>query len=276
MSYGRAQLPTIDFANARYVLSFGADFLGTWNSPVAQAVGYGRLRTGRPGVRGAFVQVESRMSQTGANADQWVPVTPGTEGVLALGIANVIMNAKLRAAGDAGAAGALVDGWSGGLTDYTPEAVEKITGVEARRIERIAREFAETRPSVAIVGGTPLAHTNGLFNAVAVNALNALVGAVEQPGGIFFTPQMNLGSAASGADAGGFRLQPEGAGTHIGDAQVLLLDGANPVFTTPGAWKVRDALLKVPYIASFGSFLDETSALSDLILPDHSFLESWV
>ena len=276
MSFGRQQLPTIDFANARYVLSFGADFLGTWNSPVAQAVGYGRMRQDRPGVRGAFVQIESRMSQTGANADQWVPVTPGTEGVLALGIAHVIMTGNLRAPGDAGAAGALIDGWAGGLETYTPEAVEKITGVEPRRLERIAREFAEQRPSVAIVGGTPLAHTNGLFNAVAVNALNALVGAVEQPGGLFFTPQMNFGGAAAGADAGGFRLQPEGAGTHIGDAQVLLLDGANPVFTTPSAWKVRDALLKVPYIASFGSFVDDTSALSDLILPDHSFLESWV
>jgi anaerobic selenocysteine-containing dehydrogenase len=58
--------------------------------------------------------------------------------------------------------------------------------------------------------------------------------------------------------------------------QVLLVDGANPVFTTPRAWKVREALEKVPFIVSFGSFLDDTSSLSDLILPDHSFLESWV
>src|SRR6185295_7089388 len=58
--------------------------------------------------------------------------------------------------------------------------------------------------------------------------------------------------------------------------QVLLLDGANPVFATPPGWRIRDALLKVPFIASFGSFIDETSALADLILPDHSFLESWV
>ena len=57
--------------------------------------------------------------------------------------------------------------------------------------------------------------------------------------------------------------------------QALLIDGANPVFATPPAWRVRDALLKVPFIASFGSFLDETSVLADLVLPDHSFLESW-
>jgi anaerobic selenocysteine-containing dehydrogenase len=57
--------------------------------------------------------------------------------------------------------------------------------------------------------------------------------------------------------------------------QVLLVDGANPVFTTPPAWRVREAFEKIPYIVSFSSFLDETTALADLILPDHSFLESW-
>jgi menaquinone reductase, molybdopterin-binding-like subunit len=55
-----------------------------------------------------------------------------------------------------------------------------------------------------------------------------------------------------------------------------LVDGANPVFASPHAWAVKDALMKIPYIVSFGNFIDETSVLSDLILPDHSFLESWV
>jgi len=57
---------------------------------------------------------------------------------------------------------------------------------------------------------------------------------------------------------------------------VLFVDGVNPVFTAPPAWRVRDGLDKVPYIVSFGSFLDETSVMADLILPDHSFLESWM
>jgi len=58
--------------------------------------------------------------------------------------------------------------------------------------------------------------------------------------------------------------------------QVLLIDGANPVYGTPKAWKVRETLMQVPYIVSFGNFIDETSVLADVILPDHSFLESWV
>ena len=72
MSFGRAQLPTFDLAASRYAISFGADFLGTWNSPVAHTAAYGRMRQGRPGIRGSFVQVEPRMSLTGASADEWV------------------------------------------------------------------------------------------------------------------------------------------------------------------------------------------------------------
>jgi len=221
------------------------------------------------------------MTQTGANADEWVPARPGTEGVLALGLANVIIGAKLRPADAAGRAGALVDGWSTGLTAYTPQQVETLTGVAASRIERIARQFAEMRPAVAIIGGPPLAHTNGLFSALAVNALNALVGSVEQPGGVFFTPQINLSAAAklqSVAVPAPPSLDRFAADTMSGGPsapQVLLIDGANPVHTAPGAWRVRDAFEKIPFIASFGSFLDETSILADLILPDHTFLESW-
>jgi anaerobic selenocysteine-containing dehydrogenase len=280
LSFGRDQLPAFDLPNARYVVSFGADFLGTWNSPTAQGYGYGLMRQGRTGIRGMFVQVESRMSQTGANADQWIPVKPGTEGVLALGLANVIMTAKLRPASAGGRAGTLIAGWSSGLTDFAPEQVEQITGVTAARVERLARELVETSPSVAMIGGSPLAHTNGLFNALAVNALNALLGSVEQRGGLFFTPQINLTAAAKGlAGRASAPSSLDRAAAAILDGsfvpQVLLLDGANPVFTSPKGWGVREALTKIPYIASFGSFLDETAALSDLILPDHSFLEGW-
>ena len=101
LSFGYDQLPTFDLAHSSYVISFGADFLGTWNSPVAQSVAYGTMRQNRSGIRGKFVQVESRMSQTGANADEWIAVRPGTEGLVALGLAHVIMSDHLRRAEDA-------------------------------------------------------------------------------------------------------------------------------------------------------------------------------
>lgn len=267
LSFGKAQLPTLDLAESKYVISFGADFLGTWNSPVAQNIGYGQMRQGRPGMRGRFVQVEYRMSQTGANADEWVPVKPGTEGVLALGIAHAIMKSGVRKPGDAGHAGSLVEGWMAGLADYSPAEVEKKTGVAVARIERLAKEFTDQKPALAIIAGAAVAQTNGLFNALAVNALNALVGSVESPGGIFFTPeQQNLGTDTDFAKSSEIGVSP----------QILFVDGANPVFASPKAWKVKEMIAAVPYIVSFGSFIDETSVMADLILPDHSFLESWV
>jgi anaerobic selenocysteine-containing dehydrogenase len=279
LSFGHDQLPTFDLAQSRYVIAFGADFLGTWGSPVAQNAAYGRMRQGRRGLRGTFVQVEPRMSQTGANADEWVPVRPGTEGVLALGLARVLMSSKLRSGATSGRAGALIDGWSSGLAEYSPTEVARRTGVAAARIERLAGEMADQRPAVAIIGGAPLAQTNGLFAALAVNALNALLGNVDEPGGVSFMPQMPLAATnarVSGPDRRSFRTVAAEILADRSPVQLLLVDGANPVFTAPPAWRVRDALSKVPFIASFGSFIDETSALADLILPDHSFLESWV
>jgi len=264
LSFGKKQLPTLDLGESKYVISFGADFLGTWNSPVSQNVAYGHMRQGRPGIRGKFVQVEYRMSQTGANADDWVPVKPGTEGFLALGLAHVIMKSGSRKPADAGVAGALIDGWTNGLPDYTPASVEKKTGVSATRLERIAKEFAEQKPALAFAAGAAVSQTNGLFTALAVNALTALSGSVNTPGGIYFTPGADPEPSGFGKD--GF---PSGV-------QLALIDGANPVFASPKAWKVRETLMQVPYVVSFGNFIDETSALSDLILPDHSFLEAWV
>jgi anaerobic selenocysteine-containing dehydrogenase len=278
VSFGRRQTPTYDLSETRYVISFGADFLGTWGSPVAQSAAYGRMRQGRPGLRGRFVQLEPRMSQTGANADEWVPVKPGTEGVVALGLAHVLIAGRLRPADAAGRAGKAIEGWSAGLADYTPADVERQSGVAASRIERLARELADQRPAVAIIGGAPLAHTNGLFAALAVNALNALLGSVGQPGGVSFMPQIGMSEGVRPRGVEPRTLIKMTADILAADrpaVQALLIDDANPVFTTPPAWRVREALLKVPFIASFGSFIDETSVLADLILPDHSFLESW-
>jgi len=280
--FGYSQLPTYELANSAYVLSFGADFLGTWNSPVAQSVAYGVMRQGHAGRRAKFVQVEARMSLTGANADEWISVRPGTEGALALGLAHVMMREKLKRPQDAGRAGEFVAGWAQGLPDCTSEATEKRTGVAAPRIERIAREMAAHSPAVVIAGGAALAHTNGLTTAFAVSALNALLGSVGKPGGIFFSPQPKRPShfVEFPAPAGSLMkiddfIRPLLEG-NADAAKVLMLFDANPVFATPPNLRVREALEKVPFIASFGSFMDETSILADLILPDHSPLESWL
>ena len=253
ISFGSHQLPTFDLEHSRYVLVFGADFLGTWNSPVAHSAAFGRMKQSTAGQRAKFVHVDARLSQTAANADEFVAIRPGTEGMLALGIARIV--SAQRASGKADAT----------LAEWTPEEVEQRTGVPAAQVERLAKEFASHGPAVAIIGGAPLAHTNGLFNALAVNTLNRAAGSVNQPGGMSFVtqppplPSRGLNELLQGPAA-----------------KVLLIDDVNPVFGSPASWKVADALQRIPFIVSFGSFIDETSALADLLLPDHSFLESWV
>ena len=236
VSFGSHQLPTFDLENARYVISFGADFLGTWNSTVAHSASYGRMRQNGGGGRPKVVHVDARLSQTAASADEFVACKPGTEGLLALAIAG---------------------------EHPVAEAAEK-TGVPAATITRLAKEFSTHGPALAMIGGAPLAHTNGAFHAYAVNRLNLSAKSVNQPGGLSFAPQ---------ASAAATRPLKE-----ILDAapKVLLVDAVNPVFGAPAAWKTADAIKRVPFIVSFGSFVDETSVLADLILPDHSFLESWV
>ena len=276
-SFGVAAMPTVDLSQSNYVISFGADFLGTWNSPVAQSVGYGKMRQGRAGQRGKFVQFEARMSQTGANADEWIACPPGMEGALALALAHVVLGEKLRPANGAGAPGAAIDGWSTGLTDFAPEKIAAQTGINAATITRVAREAAANSPALVLIGDVATAQTNGLFAALAVNALNALLGSVGKPGGIEFSPTAANGSSnAAAADAKtSIRDLVQQINSGAGP-KALLLYGANPVFATPDAWQVKQALQKAPFIASFGSFVDETSILADLILPDSSPLESWV
>jgi menaquinone reductase, molybdopterin-binding-like subunit len=220
--------------------------------------------------------VESRMSQTGANCDEWIPCRPGTEGALALGIAHVILGEK-PAQGAGSRAGSLIAGWSAGLPDYSPEAVEKQTGVPAAVIKRLAHEITQSGSAAAIIGGAPLAHTNGLSNALAVNALESLVDSGRDQGPILgFTPEPQPGNGGSPVQASLASLHAFAQSALSGQQQMLWLYDANPVFSAPPGLRIREALAKIPFIVSFGSFIDETSAQADLILPDHAPLESWL
>ena len=90
--FGEERLPYYDLKNTRYLLSFGADYLGNWISPVHHSLGFGHSRQGRSDIRGRFVQIEPRMSLSGAAADEWIAAKPGTEGILALGLAHHIVS----------------------------------------------------------------------------------------------------------------------------------------------------------------------------------------
>jgi anaerobic selenocysteine-containing dehydrogenase len=268
---GVSRLPAVDFANANFLLSFNANLFETFLSPVRHIYSYGQFRQGRPGVRGKFVHAEPRLSQTAACADEWLPIKPGTEGLLALAMANVIVNEQLHDADFVNQSTSGFAAWSATLAEFAPEKIAPQIDVPAASIQRVAREFAQRRPSVAVGDSRDVASLTSIY------ALNALVGAFGRPGGIllgadeFSGPVPAVQSAQPAPDI-------HSLASAMGSSQVkaLLVFDTNPLFTLPEAEKLRQAIGNVPFVASFASFLDETSVMADLILPSHVTLERWV
>jgi anaerobic selenocysteine-containing dehydrogenase len=267
VSFGMEQLPYYDIKNADMLMSFGADYLGTWISPVHHSLAYGHLRQGRKGRRGKTVQIEPRMSLSGANADEWIAARPGTEGLLALGLAHAIVNQGLYDGSDR-------DDWSNALQGYAPADVAAATDVDEDTILRLAREFGESDAALAIAGGATTAGTSAFASAIAVNTLNILAGNVGQPGGIILN-SVNAFSAAGSKHAGMQQILELVDAMEAGDVDVLLLHDSNPVFALPDASRFRQALDKVPLVVAMSTFHDETTDLADIILPTSSYLESW-
>ncbi len=280
--FGSDILPEFDIQNARYVLSFGADFLGPWLSQVHYSIEYGRFREGdyrarqfRPRQqgtpRGYLVQVEPRMSATGASADEWVWVKPGSEGTLALAIGQVML-----AEGTADANGAQLLGGPTSLNIYSPERVADQVGIPSDRIRQIARAFADQKPALAIAGGTSSTYTNSTEALTAILTLNLIAGNVGRPGGILANP----GPAINGLTVNPKRdtladWQRLTDRIRSGGFQAVLVKDANPVYESPAALRFGESLRNAPFIASFSSFHDETTRMADLILPSNLPLEEW-
>ncbi len=276
--YGVRDLPEHDLANARYLLSFSGDFLETGISPVHYAREYGRMRGDRETIRGKFVHFGPRLSMTAVAADLFLPCAPGTEGFVALGIAHVMVRDLLTA--ETAASGRLAND----LSAYTPEAVERKTGIHAHDIVAAAEEFSRNQPGLAIAGTGAATGPDGAFHCAAVALLNVLAGNVGKPGGVSF-PNRAQSFSKYGSEAA--LLAPPRESGYAGVRAVLekmrggafrmaILSGAtNPAFTLPPSLKFSEALSKVPFVVAFASFLDETTSLADLVLPVPTSLETW-
>jgi anaerobic selenocysteine-containing dehydrogenase len=305
LSQGWNHHAAYDWENTNYLLCFGGAFLEAWQPLVRHLRAYARMRRGRPGRRAKIVQIEPRASVTATKADEWIPISPGTEGALALGIAHVIVRDNAYDQGFVAEHTFGFEDWidetgdehlgfrSLVLRDYAPDRVAGITGVDTETIERIAREFAAARPAVAAgdVGG----YTNSLYSQWAVHTLNALVGSIERPGGTMRQmeppltpwPEIELDEVASQGLA-----QPRADGAGV-DArflaqdiphaltqtpypiEVLFLFHNNPVYDDPPGLDWEDTLKDIPLVVSFSPYLDETSQYADLLLPDCTYLEKW-
>lgn len=250
--FGQPALPFFDLASADMVVSFGTNFLETWLSPVAYTRGYSKMRKGRNNVRGYFVQFEARMSQTGAVADEWIPIQPGSEGLVAQALGELLAEARGRAAS----------------VDILTNFVNSNTGVSLDVLRAVAVRMAAARSPLAVVGGAALAHSSGLQTVKAVLALNA-------GSSSFFLSPLAPGEDAYHRPASAQEMADFVKKMASGAVKALFIHGVNPVFELPKSLGFEAALQNVETVVSFATFPDETALLSDYIFPDHHALESF-
>lgn len=249
-SFGRDELPYYDIHRADLLISFGADYLSGWISPVHHAHGYGQLRQGGP-TRGHVVQIEPRMSVSGANADQWLPARPGSEGLIALALANEI-------------------GDRPDLAAYTLERAATASDLALRDLQGLAARLRSAARPLALAGGAAAHAANGCANAVAVNVLNAVSNAA-----VVANPDAAIGAGAGRRRATFAQLSQLVEDMASGQVKALLIHNCNPVYSLPESLGLRAAIDAVPHVIAISSYIDETSSMADYILTPHASLESW-
>lgn len=259
---GNRALPAYDLTNADVVLSFGADLLGTGPSSVRYGVDYGKFRQQGSGKRGYLVQFEPRMSITGAKADRWLPIRPGSEAMVAQAIARIIAERKIGPSDRASRAATLA-----GNVDINGAAVE--SGVAVDDLVQVATLFGNAARPIAIPGNTPIGA--GLLDALnVIQGLNSFAAS----GAPLPSPQVPL-TAVKPLLSSYSEVQAFVERMRAGQVQALMVYGANPAFELPSQINFADAIKKVPFIVSFAPLIDETAVWADLILPDRTYLESW-
>ncbi len=259
-AYGSAIIPNYHFDQAEVVLSLGADFLGSWVSPVEFALDWSKMRK-LDGNKAASAKMsklfvaESMMTVTGANADSRFPVRPGDELKIGAAIANEVAKKK--------------GGVPAALASYTIEAVSADTGVDAKLLKEAAEALLEAAgKSIVVAGGlsSKTATAPGL-QAIA-NFLNSTLGndgkTVDGTGSPF--------TKVGGRYADVAKLISE---MNSGAVDALIIYRTNPVYTLPASTGFTAALTRVPLVISISDREDETALLSDFVLPDHHFLENW-
>ena len=236
---GRAVVPTFKINGSDYLISFAADFLETWVSPVEYARQFAVMREIKGGARGRFAYVGPRVSMTAANADERVLVPPGAETAVALAVVS-----ELGGAVPAG---------------FSAEAVGRQFDLDSEQIRRIARGLRAAKAPLALPG-------RDADTARAAMLLN----------GVLASPQINFGRPHAVTD-----IAPRSDVTSLtadmerGSIDVLIVYGANPVYSLPAADRFVEALKRVRTVVSLSSFMDETTALAHWVLPSNTPLESW-
>ncbi|HEY8165713.1 MAG TPA: molybdopterin-dependent oxidoreductase, partial [Gemmatimonadaceae bacterium] len=219
--------PRYDFSAARLVVSIGADFLDTWGASVPQQLDFAEARA-KLDKAPRLIYIGPRRTLTGLNADQWIPVQPGSEMAIVALLSGQVTAAQAAAQ----------------------------TGVGADVLGALAREYAAAQPALVLAGGGTI---GGFDLCLAANALNR--------GQNNFGNTVRVDQALTsfeGADPP-FRLREVAARMERGAVPLLMVRGVNPAYTMPASSGFAAAMRKVPYKVSFSSVPDETTALADLI-----------
>jgi len=278
MTWGEST-EVIDAASCRYFLSFGSN---PYESHPFFINFSQRLIDGRIDRHARLVTIDPRLSNTAGKSDEWIPIKPGTDAMLALAMANVIMEKNLHNA-------QFISQWTNVsvaelkdyLSQFTLEKASEITQVDATIIEKIAIEFATTQPGVAFSGGGVTDHANGTENERCIMLLNAVVGNIDVEGGYCLPRKYHLDDfdpdekfATEQNSLAFFQLVQD----QKQNVELYFAYKNNPVYEHPDCNFTQSVMkneTKMPFTVVMDTVMSETAALADLVLPATTFLESW-
>lgn len=301
-AFGEFPALAFDLNKTDYLLTFGTNLLEGPPSPVYFNRLYGKLKESRPRSGLKMVHVDARMSQAGKNATEWLQVRPGSTGVLALGMAYVILRDKnfdeeFIARYSQDFRGGKEDFLTMVTRDYPPDKVSAITGVPAETVLRLAREFSSAKAPLALSGGASDRSETVLFTQWAVASLNALSGSfsakglwrepVPLPWGPTPVPSVNTRSGAFSLKP---HLSPESdlpahwaseelphlrSAGKLPDLNMLMIAQVDPLYLPTDQKSWQEWLSRIPQVVQFATLIDDTSPYADLVLPTTTYLEQW-
>jgi anaerobic selenocysteine-containing dehydrogenase len=276
-----------DLENARCVLSFGCDLLQGWGTPAYTLRVFGEWKDNTRPRMTSLIHFGPRLSVSAGRADEWISTRVGTWGAVALGLAYVLVSEDLYNH-------EFVDNSTFGFDDWKDDAgrshtgfrtlvreeyrlsrVSEITGIPTETLVRVAREFADGPGGIAIGPQQTATQPGRLSDALAVQALNALVGSIGTRGGVRLLPDRGWSlPKASQQEARASRSVDKLVQVLQSSPEVLILDEAASLLDLLST-KELDKLRQIPLIVSTASMEDATTSWATLQLPDCTPLESW-
>ncbi len=263
--FGQSGLLSYQMQEADVLLSFGADFLETWLSPVEYARKFKAMHAFKNGQKAPFFHVSPVESLTGANADYWLACNPGSEPIVALGLVRQALDIRKGKNLPWRFLQELLEA----TAPFNQDRVLELSGLSLADYERLIIQLMSARKPLVLGTGTGAGDLNGLQTNFAVNLLNLLLDPDLKL--LDFNNRHRVEIAARRSEVLQFfnRLKTDAT-------EVLILNNVNPVFSLPPSSGVKEALGRDNlFVVSFSNFMDETARLADLVFPTALPLETW-